>query len=341
MSVRSKATIADVAREAGVSRAAVSKVIRNAYGVSDDMRSKVETAIAALSYRPSVAARAMRGLSFTLGVEIPSLANSFFDSLLNGATSTLDGTGYQIIIAPAGPDHDNGPKAIQALADRQVDGILAVSPAVPPEWLESLGARVPLVMIGRHDDALNYDTVVGDDLLGIRLAVEHLVGLGHRRIVHVTITPEAENHLPQAPHALRTLGYLDAMTDAGLSASSRVVHVAPTEEATHLATLALLDERDRPTAIVAGHDELAMGSLRAVAERGLTPAQCSVVGYDDTHISAHPLVSLTSVNQSASLMGKVAVQMLLERIGGRISPVRRVFEPALVARRSTAPLEGT
>ncbi|HSO68433.1 MAG TPA: LacI family DNA-binding transcriptional regulator [Arachnia sp.] len=338
--MRTNTTIEDVARQAGVSRAAVSKVIRNAYGVSDDMRRRVETAIDILGYRPSVAARAMRGSSFTIGVEIPSLANNFFDSLLRGANATLDGTGYQIIIAPAGPDHDNGPKAIQALADRHVDGILAVSPAVPPPWLEKLGARVPLVMIGRHDESQHYDTVVDDDLLGIRLAVEHLLGLGHRRIAHVTITPEAENQLPQAPHALRTLGYLAAMASAGLQELTQVVHVAPTEEATYLATLALLDEPHPPTAIVAGHDELAMGALTAVAERGLKAAQCSVVGYDDTHIAAHPLVSLTSVNQCAPDMGSAAVKMLLERIDGRTAPVHRIFTPSLVARRSSAPIAG-
>lgn len=340
MAVRANATIADVALQAGVSRAAVSKVIRNAYGVSDDMRARVEAAIEVLGYRPSIAARAMRGSSFTLGVELPTLANNLFDSVVQGAMAHLSSTDYQLIIAPAGPDHDNGPKAIQALADRQVDGIVAVSPAVAPEWLEALGRSVPLVMLGRHDEAQHYDTVVGDDLLGSRLAVEHLLGLGHRRIAHVTLTPEAERNLPQAPHALRTEGYLATMRATGLGDFTRVVHVAPTEEATYLASLALLDEPQPPTAIIAGHDELAMGVLSAVAERGLTPSQCSVVGYDDTNIAAHPLLSLTSINQCAPEMGAAAVRMLLERIDGRGTAVHRMFTPSLVARRSSAPVDG-
>ncbi|AQX15075.1 LacI family transcriptional regulator [Tessaracoccus lapidicaptus] len=338
MSVRSTATIADVARQAGVSRAAVSKVIRNAYGVSDDMRRRVEAAITELGYRPSIAARAMRGSSYTLGIELPTLANNFFDTFVRGATSALAASPYQLIIAPAGPDHDNGPRAIQALADRNVDGILAVSPAVAPEWLEALGSSVPLVMIGRHDASDHYDTVVDDDLLGARLATEHLLGLGHRRIAHVTLTPEAESGLPQAPHALRTAGYRAAMERAGLAA--QIVHVAPTEEATYRATLALLGADPSPTAIFAGHDELAMGALRAVAESGLTAAQCSVVGYDDTDIAAHPLISLTSVDQSAAEMGRVAVGLLLERIAGRGTPVHHVFSPSLVARASSAQCAG-
>ena len=137
------ATIEDVAREAGVSRAAVSKVIRNAYGVSPAMRERVTAAIDALDYRPRVAARAMRGSSFTLGIEMPHIGNPFFTKVVAGATAALQGTDYQLIIAPADIDGEEGVRAIGALADRQVDGIVAISPLVAPEWLERLATRVP------------------------------------------------------------------------------------------------------------------------------------------------------------------------------------------------------
>ncbi len=336
MQVAASVTIEDVARAAGVSRAAVSKVIRNAYGVSPAMRERVQTAIEMLGYRPRVAARSMRGASYTIGVEVPTTANHFFDSLIHGATTRLSGTQYQVIIAPAGPDHDNGPRAIQVLVDRQVDGIIAVSPAVQPSWLEKLGRVTPLVMVGRHDESINYDTIVNDDLQGSRLVVEHLHQLGHRDIVHITIDPRAESNLPQAPHALRTQGYLQAMADLGQGSLTRVVHVAPTELATYSATLDLLDGPRRPTAIFAGHDELAMGVLRALADRGLDASDVAVVGYDDTQIGSHPLVGLTSVNQSAEEMGGTAVRLLLERLTGRTEPAHEVFPPTLIPRRSSA-----
>ncbi len=328
-------TIEDVARRAGVSRAAVSKVLREAYGVSDAMRTKVQVAIAELDYRPRVSARAMRGATYTLGVEIPTIKNHFFTKIIAGATGALVGTRYQLIIAPAGPNHDGGPQAIQVLADRQVDGILAISPAVAPEWLEDLAQRTPLVMLGRHDDSLHYDTIVDDDIEGSRLAVRHLFDLGHRDIAHLTITPEAEHDISSAPHIVRTRGYERAMADLGLADRARVVYVEPNEEDSRTRALELLTGRNRPTAVFAGHDELALGVLQAVAELGLTTADVSVIGYDDTDIAAHPLVSMTSVNQSGTRMGEMVVRLLLERIAGRTEPVHEVITPKVVARSTT------
>ena len=180
----------DVARAAGVSRAAVSKVIRDAYGVSPAMRERVNTAIDTLGYRPRISARGMRGSTFTLGIEIPDFFNPFFQKVVAGATAALSGGPYQLVIAPADPAHADGSRAIQGLADRQVDGVVAVSPMVDPEWLEELAARLPLVMLGRHDKSRNYDTIVGDDAAGTRMAMEHLLDLGHRNIAHLTLHDE-------------------------------------------------------------------------------------------------------------------------------------------------------
>ncbi|HSK32176.1 MAG TPA: LacI family DNA-binding transcriptional regulator [Propionicimonas sp.] len=329
-------TIEDVARVAGVSRAAVSKVIRDAYGVSDDMRARVHAAIDELGYRPRAAARAMRGSSYTLGVEIPTIKNHFFTKIITGATGALAGSRYNLIIAPADPDHDGGPQAIELLVDRQVDGILAISPAVAPEWLEDLAQRTPLVMLGRHDDSTYYDTVVDDDIEGARLAVRHLHDLGHRDIVHLTLWPESELNLPTAPHAVRSRGYELAMAELGLADLIRVVHVQPSEDASREAALDLLNGSQPPTAIFAGHDELALGVLQAVSELGLGPADVSVVGYDDTDIAAHPLVSMTSINQSGTQMGEIVVRLLLERIAGRTEAVHEVIQPRVMVRKTTA-----
>ena len=332
-------TIEDVARAAGVSRAAVSKVIRDAYGVSDEMKAKVEATIEELGYRPRVSARAMRGATYTLGIEIPTIKNPFFIKIISGTASALEGTRYQLIIAPAGPHHDRGPQAIQVLVDRQVDGILAVT-AVDPEWLEDLAQHVPLVMLGRHDDSKCYDTLVNDDFEGARLAVRHLYSLGHRDIVHLTIDPLWENHLPTGPHAVRARSYQQTMAELGLADRARVVYLASEEGGSREAAVAILQDSARPTAVFAGHDEIALGVLEAVAELGLTASEVSVVGYDDTEIAAHPLVSLTSINQSGTRMGEIVVRLLLERIAGRTEPVHEVITPKLMARKTTAALRG-
>lgn len=335
-------TIEDVARTAGVSRAAVSKVIRDAYGVSDSMRTKVQAAIDELGYRPRVSARGMRGSTYTLGVEIPSITNHFFPKIITGATTALAGTRYQLIIAPAGPDHDEGPQAIEVLADRQVDGIVAISSRVPPSWLENLARQIPLVMIGRHHASVHYDTLVGDDLVGAGLAVRHLYELGHRRIIHLTLAEYGPDTMPGTPHGMRVVGYQRAMADLGLK--PEIVWVEPTQEAARDGALEVLSRAEGPVAIFAAHDELALGVLQSVAELGLTPGQASVVGYDDTDIAAHPVMSLTSINQSGTQMGAIAVRLLLERIGGRTQSVHEVLTPKVMARATTAaptPLTGS
>ncbi|KRE31358.1 LacI family DNA-binding transcriptional regulator [Agromyces sp. Soil535] len=330
------ATIEDVAREAGVSRAAVSKVIRNAYGVSPAMRERVNAAIEVLDYRPRIAARTMRGSSFTLGIELPHIGNPFFAKIIAGATAALQGTDYQLIIAPADTDGEEGVRAIGALADRQVDGIVAISPLVSPEWLERLATRVPVVMLGRHDHAHSYDTVTGDDVEGTRLVMEHLFELGHRRIVHLTRSEEVTRASSGNPHAIRLARYRAHMQEAGFARHIRVVRTGMTEESARLDTLALLDQ-ELPTAIFVGNDELALGTLRAVAEHGLSPAEVSVVGYDDIDIASHPAISLTSVNQAGEAMGERAIRLLLERIQGRTEPTNFSVEPSLKVRGSTRP----
>ncbi len=331
------ATIEDVAREAGVSRAAVSKVIRNAYGVSPGMRERVNAAIETLDYRPSIAARAMRGVSFTLGIELPNIGNPFFSTIIAGANDGLRHTQYQLIIAPAdGVGGEEGMRALSALSDRQVDGIVAISPLVSPHWLERLASRVPVVMLGRHDESVSYDTVTGDDVEGTRLVMEHLFSLGHQRITHLTRSEDVTRPGLGTPHAVRLAEYLAHMKRGGFDEYIRVVRTGVTEDAARLDTLALLDQ-DVPTAIFAGNDELALGALRAIGECGLTASDVSVVGYDDIGIASHPALSLTSVNQCGEAMGEQAVRLLLERIGGRSEPVNSVVQPTLKHRKSSQP----
>lgn len=332
------ATIADVARLAGVSPAAVSKVIRNAYGVSPAMRERVNVAIEQLDYRPHVAARAMRGSSYTLGIELPhNISNPFFARILDGAMGTLEGTPYQLIIAPVGSDADHSARALEALVDRQADGILAISPIVSPSRLERLAARVPVVMLGRHDHTDAYDTVTGDDTKGARLVMEHLIGLGHRRIAHLTRTEDVTRPNSGNPHALRLEEYLTHMREAGLAEWIRVARTGPSQEAARRDTLALLDD-GRPTAVFAGNDELALGAMHALSDRGITPDEISVAGYDDVEIAGHPAISLTSVDQDGVLLGAQAVRLLLERIGGRAEVTHFTVEPSLRPRSSTRPV---
>ncbi len=337
-SERRPVTINDVARAAGVSRAAVSKVIRDAYGVSPEMRERVGLAIEQLGYRPSVAARALRGSSYRLGLEIPLVGARFMTQIVDGATSALAQTAYQLVLAPAeGPEYS----AIVALADGLTDGIVVVSPKVATGWLEELAQRVPVVMLGRHDDPESYDTVVGDDVLGARAAMNHLLELGHRRIAHLTEREVVTAPGSGTPHAVRLQVYTDCMAEAGLGSLVTVARRGRGEDGARLATRELLAVREPPTAIFAGHDDLAIGALAAIADAGYRYGEVSVVGYDNTDLAAHPLLSLTSVDQKGVEMGAEAVTMLLERIKGRTERRQHVVTPSLRVRRSTTPPPGS
>lgn len=329
-------SLADVATHAGVSQGAVSKVIRDAYGVSPAMRQRVQESIEELGYRPRTGARGMRGQTFTIaiGSEIPQIGNDFFTQVTKGAARRLSGSGYQLIIAPS-LEGEGDEKVLDALVDRQVDGLIAISLDVTGQWLERLAEYVPVVLLGRHDESRNYDTVTNDDASGTALAMNHLLDLGHERIAHLTVRPTADLPESRPPHAIRQEAFEQMMAARGLDA--RVVHSDASEHSAYVATLELLEDPVRPTAIFTGNDTLAIGALRALSERGLSSADVSVVGYDNIELASHPLVSLTTIDQYGEQTGETAIELLMERISGsREEPKHVVLDPNLLVRNSTS-----
>lgn len=329
-------TIEDVARLAGVSRAAASKVLRNAYGVSDQMRSRVLAASEQLGYTRRSVSRSSRDSSYVLGIEIPNSTNQFFPTLISGVINELADSEHQLITAPVRPNHEHS-RAIDVLTECKVDGIVAIAPKISQDWLEELGQRLPLVVVGRHHSSVHYDTLVGDDFVGAELAVRHLHKLGHRRIVHLTLDEFGPDLLPEAPHGMRLMGYEHAMGQLGLD--PEVVWGESGPESVYGEALRLLSRATDPVAMFVAHDELALEALQAVAELGLSAGQASVVGYDDTYTAGHARMSLTSVNQSGHMMGATAARLLLQRLAGRAEAAHEVIPPRLMARSSSAPPE--
>lgn len=330
---RQYATILDVAERAGVSRAAVSKVIGNAYGVSDAMRTKVETAMADLDYRPSATARALRGRSSTIGIEAPDAANPFLAQILRGVMDTIEDSDYQVVLAPAWRQGTHRLRAIETLVDQRVDGILAVSPLTGPDRLRRIAERTPLVVLGDHDLADGYDTVTTDDARGADLVMAHLRGLGHRRIAHITIDGLSSGENRTAPHAARLAQYEAQMREIG--EPRRVFTVRDDADALGLAR-DVFSAPDAPTAIFAGHDSLAFHALQARTELGLGPSQMSIVGFDGVELAGHRAFSLTTVDQHGHEMGARAAALLLERIDGRDEAEHVVTDPDLIERASSA-----
>lgn len=334
---RSPATIQDVAELAGVSRAAVSKVIRNAYGVSDEMRTRVSAAIDALGYRPSVTARSLRGSSFTIGVEMPSLANQFLNTIVEGITHQLDGSGYRLIIAPSTPGGTEGRGEIEALIDRQVDGLIAIAPLVSVDWLEQQSRFTPIVMVGRHDRTDAYDTVTSDDVAGTRMMMRHLFERGHRRIAHLTTRAEVTAVDTGSPHGERLREYVRLMDEAGLADEVRIARIGIHDGDAYDRSAELIASTPRPSAIFAGSDFLALEALRAAADAGVDRDEVAIAGYDGIPFADHPGLSLTTVDQGGADLGARAARLLLERLAGRREASHVQTSPRLVVRRSTAP----
>jgi LacI family transcriptional regulator len=334
-----RTTIADVANHAQVSTTAVSKVLRNAYGVSPAMRARVKASIEELGYRPHAAARAMRGRTFTIGVVLPDLRNPFFPDILDGVNEHIAGTDYQVIIVQGGADPKAEVHAIDALVDRRVDGILMVAPLSPKAKLEDLAQTVPTVVLGHHEKSTVYDSVVDDDETGTELVMDHLIGLGHRRIVHIAAQDGARARPNTTLHTIRAETYKRVMREHGLADEIAIAATSYTEQGGYLGARELLSRSPHPTAIFAGADLAAFGALSAIHEAGLfVPADISIAGYDNTRVAALANISLTSVDQDGITMGRAVGRLLLERLEGRTAAVRFAVTPTLVLRRSTGPI---
>ncbi|GAA0301420.1 LacI family DNA-binding transcriptional regulator [Streptomyces turgidiscabies] len=330
-----RVTIQDVAKAAQVSVSAVSKVLRDAYGVSPEMRTKVNAAIEELGYRPQAGARAMRGSSYTVGVMLVALSHPFQPEIVEGVTDELDPTPYQEILVTGGLDTERQQRSVEALMDRGVDGLVVISPAMSTSWLERLGESLPTVVVARHGGAAGYDTVVDDDQGGARLMVDHLVGLGHRRILHTTHPMGGLERPHVLAHTARLDGFVAAMKRHGLKPD--VIETSFTEEGGHQAALEALSRPTPPTAIFAGADIAALGVLRAAEEHGLrVPEDLTVTGYDNVNASSIGRVSLTTVDQSGHLTGQMSARLLLERLEGRTRPVHYVVAPRLLPRGTSA-----
>lgn len=331
----SGATLHDVARDAGVSFSAVSKALRNTYGVSEAMRLRVQASAERLGYRPHAAARGMRGKTYTLGVLVSDLHNSFFSEIFAGVTEVAGRAQYQAMLGVGGVEPAIENAVIDAMIDRQMDGLLLVAPSMPPEDLLIVADEIPTVLIGVHmPTSTTFDTVNNDDELGARLVVRHLHEQGFSNIAFLTLEmrPEAQGTTLE----FREAGYRGEMQRLGLGDHIQVVGASMESEDIRSTALRLLTGKRRPEAIFCWTDYVAFEVIGVAHELGLRiPDNLAVISYDNTPYCALPQHALTSVDQSGRLLGQKATQLLLDRIAGRTMPEHFVVTPTLVARDST------
>jgi DNA-binding LacI/PurR family transcriptional regulator len=326
----------DVAREAGVSRALVSLVMREQPNVSPDRRRRVLEVAGRLGYRPNAMARSLASRrSRTVGVVLDDLRNPFFAEIAGGVEELASALGYQLLLGAGGRLARRERAALATLLEYRVDGLILVSPRMRAADIAGAAAEVPVVVVGRQLRDVDADSVLIDERHGTGLVLDHLVGLGHEHIAHVDGGRGAGG--PQ-----RRSGYLRGMRARGLASRARVVPGDFTEEAGTRAARRLLTERELPSAVFAANDMVAAGLLGEFDRAGVdVPGDVSIVGYDNISIAHLAHVSLTTVDQPRYEMGRMALEQLLERIEHRRPCIVRLVEPTLVIRSTTAPPRAT
>ncbi|WP_225825711.1 LacI family DNA-binding transcriptional regulator [Streptomyces naphthomycinicus] len=324
-------TIRDVAERAGVSKSLVSLVLRDSGPVRPEKREAVLRAVRELGYRPNAAARSLsEQRTRTVGVLLDDLRNPWFVELLDGLNSPLHAAGLNILLADARLNRRLGHDLAEPFLDLGADGLVVVGTVPDAGGLGALARRMPVVVAGaREAQPPGVDVVAGDDEQGARLATEHLLGLGHRRIGHLA------GH--GAVGALRRRGFEAAMREHG--AEPLVEPGDLTEEGGYRGTVRLLGRAERPTALFAVNDMAAVGALSAAGELGLrVPRDLSVTGYDNTGIARLRHVWLTTVDTSPYEVGRRAARCLLDRFERPAAEGRvRLAAPTLEIRGTTGP----
>lgn len=330
-------TIIDVAATAGVSKSLVSLVLRGSSSVSEEKRRLVLAAAAELGYRPNGVARSLvQRRSNLFGILLSDLHNPFFAEVIDGVQAEAGAKGYNTIMSVVDQAVLAERRALDTLLELRIDGLILASPMLEINAITLASKEVPVVLVARRARMNSVDSVSNDDPTGAALVVQHLADLGHEKIAHI-------DGGGGAGAAERRKGYERAMQRRGLDAHIHIIPGSYTDEGGRQGVAALFASASHPTAIFVANDLAALGALSALSERGLrVPEDVSVVGYDNTALAAVSQINLTTVDQPRPDMGRTAVTLLLERLGGRRDTARHVLmPPTLVVRGTTAPRRNT
>src|ERR1700674_1926051 len=327
-------TIKDVARESGVNISTVSRALNNGYGVNDQTREHVIAVAAKLKYRPNRIARGLvTGRSHSLGLLISDIRNPFFAEVARGAEDAARAGSCDVVLCNSDLDADKQMQYVQSLSEKRIDGIMmnSVSMLSREQQAQLAASGVPIVLLNRPATNHTFSTVCADNESGGALAAQYLLGLGHRKIAHLT-GPRQHGNLSD-----RARGFVRALQSAENPVQPIVLHGKFNFDGGTELTRKLLDEHPDVTAIFAANDVMAFGVVQAVLDRGLRiPEDLSLIGFDNIEFSVIVHPPLTTIHQPKYEMGSAAVDVLLRlaRDKGKQIPEHRRLGVELIERQS-------
>jgi DNA-binding LacI/PurR family transcriptional regulator len=333
-----KVTSLDVARLAGVSQSAVSRVFTEGTSVSKKTAEKVRLAAEQLGYRPNVLARSLiTGKSRIIGLVVANLDNQFYPLALELLSKSLQARGYHILVFMASSSDDVAESVIQELLDYQVDGIITASVAMTNDLTgRCVAAGIPIVMFNRGQDDPRLSEVTSNNLLGGRAVADFLLSGGHRRVAHIA------GWAGSSTGRDRARGFVERLAEAGIEPFAIIDGMYSREGAAEAAR-SLFKSAEKPDAIFVGGDYMAFSVMDVLRhELGLdVPGEVSVVGYDDVPMAAWPAYSLTTFRQPVEDMVEATVSTLLSLVEeGTDQPQKLRIEGSLTVRGSARKPKG-
>jgi LacI family transcriptional regulator len=329
-------TIYDVAREASVSMATVSRVVNNNPNVKPQTRKKVFEAIERLGYRPNAVARGLASKkTTTVGVVIPDISNAIFAEVARGIEDIANMYHYNIILCNADKKKDKEIRVINTLLEKQVDGLLFMGGAVTEDHIQAFRtSSVPIVLCATTDEGDNYPSVDIDHTSAAEDAVNTLIKNGHRRIAMISGTLQD----PSNGYA-RYQGYKIALDKAGIPINDDLVRIGNYRyEAGLEVAQYFLELQDKPTAIFAANDEMAIGAIHAIQDKGLrVPEDVSVISVDNVRMASMVRPLLSTVAQPMYDIGAVSMRLLTKLMKKESITNSRVILPhEVILRQSVA-----
>ena len=307
------ASIKDVAREAGVSIATVSRVLNDIDVVNEDTKKKVKDAIKKLSYRPNIVARSLKTQkSSTIGIIIPDISNQFYPEIVRGCEDVANIYNYNIMLCNSDLDLDKEMESLRILKEKMIDGVIYMSNSVDQNVIDLIKElEMPVVLVETTDADGIFPSVTIDNVVAAADAVKYLINKGNKNIAYVGTSLEKVNALSK-----RYTGYLSALDEMGIELNKDLIYIGGVKPKDGYAGInAILDTGAKVDAVFCASDEIAMCVINALRDRNISvPGDVDVMGFNDIYSASVFYPKLTTIAQPMYDMGSVSMRMLIKSI---------------------------